>query len=148
MKKLAMLFLATLTLVLSAAPRTPEQEVRAVLDEWLDALEHGDLARLERIIAPDYRITASAEARVMDRTQDLAPIASGNLKFESAEVSEVDVRVFGNTAVVTGVGKFSVVMKGKPFTVEERFTDVYVKRKGRWQPVASHSTPLNRPKTP
>jgi hypothetical protein len=31
---------------------------------------------------------------------------------------------------------------GVPTTIRERFTDVYVKRKGRWQPVASHSTPL------
>jgi len=148
MKTIAMLILATLTVAAPAFAATPQQQqVLAVLHDWLDALEHNDLARLERIIAPDYRITASAEGRVMDRTEDLAPIASGDLKFESAKVSEVDVRMFGDTAVVTGVGKFSVVMRGKPLTVEERFTDVYVRRKGRWQPVASHSTPLKRPPT-
>lgn len=144
MRTIAIVFLATLTVAAPALAATPQQQVLAVLHDWLDALEHNDLARLERIIAPDYRITASAEGRVMDRTEDLAPIASGDVKFESAEASEIDVRVFGDTAVVTGIGKFSVMLKGKPLTVEERFTDVYVKRKGRWQPVASHMTPLKR----
>jgi hypothetical protein len=62
------------------------------------------------------------------------------VKFESAEATDVNVRVFGSTAVVTGIGVFKVV--GVPTTFRERFTDVYAKRKGRWQPVASHTTPV------
>jgi ketosteroid isomerase-like protein len=146
----------SLLLALSAAapaqeagpePKTKEaREVFAVLREWLGALARNDLPAVERIVADDYRITASAEGVVLDKTQDLAPLKSGEIKFETAEASDVDVRVFGDTAVVTGVARFRVNSGGRALNFAERFTDVYVKRKGRWQPVASHTTPLRQPK--
>jgi hypothetical protein len=119
-----------------------EQEVRQVLDQWLDALRRGDMAALERIIAEDYLITVS-DGRVLNREQDLAPVRAG-LKFKSATVEDLNIRIFKETAVVTGRGVFKVRVKDKELDVSERFTDVYVKRKGRWQPVAPHSTSLTK----
>jgi uncharacterized protein (TIGR02246 family) len=131
-----------LAFLLSALPvmASDADAVRAVLKTWLDALASNDLAAVERIIADDYVITAGVEGKVMNKQQDLAPLHSGRVKFESAEATDVNVRVFGNTAVVTGIGVFKVI--GVPTTFRERFTDVYVKRKGRWQPVSSHTTPV------
>lgn len=119
-----------------------EREVRQVLDEWLDALRRGDLTALERIIAEDYMITLS-DGRVINREEDLAPVRAG-MKFESATAQNVRVRIFKETAIVTGEGIFKVRIKDKDFDVRERFTDIYVKRRGRWQPVASHSTSLTK----
>jgi ketosteroid isomerase-like protein len=121
-----------------------EQAVRAALDEWIGALARNDVAAVERLVADDYVITAGGEGKVMGKKEDLEVLHSGRVKFESAEASDVNVRVFGQTAVVTGVASFKVV--GLPAVIQERFTDVYVKRKGRWQPVASHTTPI-RPKS-
>jgi len=133
-------------LLLAAAPfafgaMSDEAAVRAVLREWLDALARNDLATVERIVADDYVITA-AGGKVMNKTEDLAELKSGEIKFVSAEASDVKVRLFGNTAVVIGAGKYVVDSKGKRAEFRERFTDVYVKRGGRWQPVASHTTPI------
>jgi hypothetical protein len=119
-----------------------EREVRQVLEEWLDALRRGDVAALERIVADDYMITVS-DGRVLNREQDLSPLKEG-VKFESATVQDVRVRVFKETAIVTGEGIFKVRVKDKNYDIRERFTDIYVKRKGRWQPVASHSTALTK----
>ena len=131
-----------LAFLLSALPAmaSDADAVRAALKAWLDALARNDVAAVERIIADDYVITAGAEGKVMNKLQDLEPLHSGKVKFESAEATDVNVRIFENTAVVTGIGVFKVV--GIPTTFRERFTDVYVKRKGRWQPVASHTTPV------
>jgi ketosteroid isomerase-like protein len=118
-----------------------EREVLAALRTWLDALARNDFAAVERIVADDYVITA-AEGKVMNKTEDLEPIKTGDVKFETANVEDVNIRVFGKTAIVTGIGSFKVVSHGRRFEARERFTDVYVKRKGRWQPVASHTTPL------
>jgi hypothetical protein len=119
-----------------------EREVRQVLDEWLAALKRGDVAALERIIADDYLVTVS-DGRVLNREQDLATIREG-VKFESAIAQDVRVRVFKETAIVTGEGIFKVRVKDKDFDIRERFTDIYVKRRGHWQPVASHSTSLKK----
>ena len=119
---------------------TDEKAVRAVLEKWLDALVRGDMKELERIIAPDYAITANG--RLMNRDQDLEVIKSGRLRFQSATVDSVQVRIFGEAAVVTGIGRYTVTMAEKTSSIHERFTDVYAKREGIWHPVASHSTPL------
>jgi uncharacterized protein (TIGR02246 family) len=119
-----------------------EREIRQVLADWLAALQRGDLVALERIIAEDYIITVGG--RQLGREEDLEPIRAGTLHFASATTDSVRVRVFGIAAVVTGIGAYRITMGEKSADVRERFTDVYVKRGGRWQPVASHSTPLPR----
>ncbi|MBC7930233.1 MAG: nuclear transport factor 2 family protein [Rubrivivax sp.] len=121
-----------------------QQAVIKILRDWLGALARNDLAAVERIIADDYVITA-AEGVVLNKERDLAPLRSGDTKFDSASAEDVNVRVFGHTAIVTGIAAFSVRVRGKAFDLRERFTDVYVKRKGRWQPVSSHTTPLPPP---
>jgi uncharacterized protein (TIGR02246 family) len=118
-----------------------EKAVRAVLQEWLDALLHGDMKELERIIAPDYTITVNG-GRVMNRDEDLEVVRNGRVRFQTATVDSVRVRMFGEAAVVTGIGRYTVTMGDKTSSIQERFTDVYAKREGRWQPVASQSTPL------
>jgi hypothetical protein len=118
-----------------------EQAVRAVLDSWLKALERGDTIALKRIIAEDYLITVS-DGRILSRDEDLAPIVGGKLQFLSAKTDSLRIRVFGNAAIVTGVGIYNVKMGDKSPVFRERFTDVYIKRGGVWQPVSSHSTPL------
>ena len=118
-----------------------EQAVRAVLESWLKALERGDTVALKQIIAEDYLITV-ADGRVLNREQDLAPIVAGRLQFLSAKTDSLRIRIFGNAAIVTGVGTYTVKMGDKSPLIRERFTDVYIKRGGFWQPVSSHSTPL------
>lgn len=118
-----------------------ERAVREVLDSWLKALERGDTITLKRIIADDYLITV-ADGRVLNREQDLAPIVAGRLQFLSTKTDSLRIRIFGNAAIVTGIGTYTVKMGDKSPVIRERFTDVYIKRGGVWQPVASHSTPL------
>lgn len=146
MKKTSLLVaLFALLLSQSAVAASPAQgEVLAVLHEWLDALAKNDLPRIERIMADDYRITVS-NGRILDKREDLEPLKSGKVKFDTAEVEDVNVRMFGTAAVVTGVAKFTARVDGKPASFKERFTDVYAKRNGRWQPVASHTTPIKPP---
>ncbi|HUQ98941.1 MAG TPA: nuclear transport factor 2 family protein [Gemmatimonadaceae bacterium] len=128
------------TLPSRASLSRDEEDVRHVLADWLGALERNDLKALEEIIAPDYTITA--EGRVMNRTQDLDVVRTGRVKFQSATSDSVRVRIFGDAAVVTGIGAYAVLLDGKPLRIRERFTDVYARRRGKWEPVASHTTPL------
>ena len=119
-----------------------EAAIRAVLQHWLDALKAGDVAELKRILPEDYSITVS-EGRLLNRDQDLEPITSARFKFASADADSVNVRFVGkDVAIVTGIGRFSVMAADRTINVRERFTDVYEKRKGKWMPVSSHSTSL------
>lgn len=70
----------------------------------------------------------------------MADIKSGALTFESATVDDMSVRGYGTAAVVIGRTMSKGQYKGQGFNDTERFTDVFVKRRGRWQAVATQST--------
>jgi ketosteroid isomerase-like protein len=66
-------------------------------------------------------------------------------KWESAENTDVKVTAFGDTAIATGVYNGKGTDSGKPFDVQERWTDTWVKLpNGQWQCVASHGTPIKK----
>jgi ketosteroid isomerase-like protein len=118
-----------------------EAELRAVVQAWLAALVRSDTIALYRIIGVDYRNTTSS-GTVLNREQDLAPVVDGSVTFATATADEVDVHVFRDAAVVTGRAQFVGTYKNRPFNSAERFTDVYVRRDGRWQVILGHSTAI------
>jgi len=68
---------------------------------------------------------------------------SGAVKFDSRELSDLNVRVYGNSAVVTGRVTQKSTENGKDTSGENHFTRVYVKEKDRWVvSVAQQATPI------
>jgi ketosteroid isomerase-like protein len=108
---------------------------------WVAALQRGDVAAIEEILAPDF-INTAANGKVLPRTEELAPVRAGTVKFTKAELDDLRVRVFGDVAVATGIGIFEGSFGDRGFSGRERFTDVWVQRSGRWQVVASHNSLL------
>jgi ketosteroid isomerase-like protein len=121
------------------------QELMKVERAWLDAYLKRDVAAMEQIESDDFTIT-HANGQVITKAQEIA-----NLKREGAmdpstsfDTEDTKVRVYGDTAILTGI----FVFKSKNSFERSRYTDVYVKRNGRWQVVASHLTRLGAPAAP
>jgi ketosteroid isomerase-like protein len=116
-----------------------EQAVRQLLDEISTALGRADTAALDRIYADDYTLVNESGV-LTTKAPRLAAIKSGELKYESVAFDEVNVRLYGNTAVatyrVTSKGRF----KGQEIGGQSRATSTYVKMRGRWQLVAAQVT--------
>jgi len=123
-----------------AQQSTAEQELTQVERDWCTAYLKKDVALLRRILADDY---AGVTSRSVVETK--ADALSGLNDTTSTTTACVDtnmkVRVYGDTAVVTGLASRSGTLKGAPFK-DRRFlwTDVFVRKDGRWQCVASKST--------
>jgi ketosteroid isomerase-like protein len=102
-----------------------------------------DRATIERILDPDWSVTkASGElATKSDVLHDAFDL--GQLSLNSAQVADVKVRIFGDTAVVTGRSTAEGWAAGQAFSVVLRFTDVFVKRSEGWRAVASHATRIS-----
>lgn len=127
----------------SGAASAVEQELLKVEREWLDAYLNRDVAAIERIEADDFTIT-HPDGRMLTKVEQIAGLKkSAGQKDTSITFSteETRVRLFGDTAILTGV--FVFTQKDK--VERSRYTDVYVKRNGRWQVVASHLTLLAPP---
>lgn len=105
-----------------------------------------DKAYFERIEADEFIFTDSGGG-LTTKAEDVASLdkPAGEFKLVSYTVDDMQVRLYGNTAVVTG--RATTISRGKDREIvgKSRFTDVFVKRGGRWQIVAGHSSRLREP---
>src|SRR3954471_8730362 len=114
-----------------------EQTIRKLDDERIQAQIHADAAALDRIYGEDF-IGVGPSGTVRTKPQVIADFTSGSLKFQSITTDEVQVRVYGNTAVETGLSIMVGQDKGKDVPRDTRFTRVWVKQNGSWRLVANH----------
>ena len=117
--------------------RNVEQVIRRLDDERIQAQVHADATALDRIYADDF-VGVGPSGTVRSKPQVIADFTSGNLKFQSITTDEVQVRVYGNTAVETGLSTMTGQDKGKDVPRNTRFTRVWVNQRGRWRLVANH----------
>ena len=138
MKKFTMavvLITALAALAFAQTMTKAEMEVLKINKEYDMAVVKNDVQALERILADDY-IYTDTDGSIYNKMQDLEIAKSGDLKFESGMSDDVKVRVYGDTAIVTGRWMSKGVYKGKAFDDKERYTSFYVRRAGRWQLVS------------
>jgi len=109
--------------------------------DWNNAYLKRDMAWFERNYAADYSNVSNNDAKLYNKAEDIASIKTDKTVYESPELSEMNIRVDGNTAVVTGVNHVKGRdEKGQPMDFRLRFTDTFIKRDGRWQVWASQGT--------
>lgn len=116
-----------------------EQEIQRLHREYVHAQLTNNIAMLERIWADDHIFT-NTFGIVQTKAERLADAKSGTRKILEMEGVDVKVRVYGNTAVVTGRASIKMQLRGQELSFQARGIDVYVKKNGRWQVVASQAT--------
>jgi ketosteroid isomerase-like protein len=94
---------------------------------------------LDRLMADEYILTDPLGS-VRSKAESLAAIERNDVHFESSRSDNVDVRINGDTAVVTGRSTFRGRYKGWSMAGQYQYTDVLVRRRGSWQAVGSHIT--------
>jgi uncharacterized protein (TIGR02246 family) len=114
-----------------------EQAIRQLDRERIQAQIGADAAALDRIYADDF-IGVGPSGTVRTKTQVISDFTSGDLRFQSITTDEVQVRVYENTAVETGLSTMVGQDKGKAVPRDTRFTRVWVKQRGSWRLVANH----------
>jgi uncharacterized protein (TIGR02246 family) len=114
-----------------------EETIRKLDNERIQAQIHADAAALDCIYATDF-IGVGPSGTVRTKRQVISDFTSGTLKFQSITTDEVQVRVYENTAVETGLSTMVGQDKGKAVPRDTRFTRVWVKQQGSWRLVANH----------
>ena len=114
-----------------------EQAIKQLDNERIRAQIGADAVALDRIYADDF-IGVGPSGTVRTKAQVISDFTSGDLKFQSIVTGEVQVHVYENTAVETGLSTMSGQDKGKAVPRDTRFTRVWVKQEGRWRLVANH----------
>jgi ketosteroid isomerase-like protein len=117
-----------------------EHALRRMSNDWVSALKERNTEALSRIMAPDCTFTYPLEG---DGTEQfVADIKSGDLIVEELTRDNVEVRVFGQTAVLTGLDTAKWLYKGHVIEGYYKSLHVYAEREGQWQLVAIQACPI------
>lgn len=109
--------------------------------DWNTADVKRDMGWFERNFAADYSGISSGTAKIFNKTQELENYKNDKSRTEWNQLSEMDIRIDGNTAIVTGINHVKGRdEKGQPMEYRLRFTDTFIKRDGRWQVWATQGT--------
>jgi len=116
-----------------------EQELMQLERDWCAAQVNKDAATLGRILADDYT-AVSSRGSTSTKADELANLKSAD-SMTTCMNNNIKVRVYGDAAVVTGLSVISGIYKGVPFKDRQVFwTDIFIKKDGRWECVAGQST--------
>ncbi len=113
--------------------------IKQLESEWADIWVKRDLGAFERLAASDW-VLIDPVGGTLTKAQAVAALKDGTISFQSMVLDEVQVRVFGNAAVVQVLETEKSSYKGEDTSGQYRLTDFYAKRDGRWQVVLSHVT--------
>ncbi len=115
------------------------QTLKATERAWLNAEKNHDVAAFEKMVADDW-IAISPDGKSETKAERAAEIKAAHTT--SATMGDMKVRVFGDTAVVTGTAEEITMEDGKKSSDHYVWTDVFVKRNGRWLAVASQTAQI------
>lgn len=118
-----------------------EQDLRKLEQEWNGAEVSKDRKFFERTLAPNF-IHTGRRGMVRNKQQFMELIMEPGDGTEIISMDEVKVYVYGDAAVLNG--RNTAKDRNNNVTSQWRFTDVFVRRSGRWQVVASHSSGIEQ----
>jgi ketosteroid isomerase-like protein len=115
-----------------------EEVVRQLERDSLDATVRHDVEAYGRVLADDF-IGHWANDSTTTRQEEIEMLRTGKECYEENRIIDMKVRIYGTTAIVSGQSTETSVIEGKSATGVYNFTDVFLKRNGRWQIVATQT---------
>jgi hypothetical protein len=109
--------------------------------KWVRAVLRHDVKTMERLLADEY-MGVGSNGEVKDKAQTIADFRAARRGFSSIDLDDFDLRVEGDSYVVSGRARVKVRLEDHDLDQEFRYAKVYVRRRGRWQVVALHMTRL------
>ena len=109
--------------------------------DWAEARKHADLAFLESFYAKEFTV-GNMDGSESSRAKDLSMFSSGDLKPSVITDDEMQVHIYGQAALVTGVEHLEGSYKGHTGKFDLRFANTFVYRDGHWQLARHQATPI------
>jgi ketosteroid isomerase-like protein len=127
------------TTAVSSAASKDEQAVLEAERRWAQALVKQDAAALKDVYADDLVYVHSGGNRE-NKAEFIRRIETGGLKYESLDLVDPRVRLYGNVAIVNGVFDVRVMSDGAPINTRVVYIHVYAREGGTWKMVAHQTT--------
>ena len=138
------LLLALGVVVANAQQADPRESKILILERlWNEAQVNRDASALDALVSSRF-VNTEWDGEISDKAKFLADIRDPRFKPTQANVQDMKMNFFGDTAVVTGVYHTAGTYQGTPYDHVGRFTDTWVMDMGKWQCVASHTSLIKK----
>lgn len=128
----------------SAQQSDPRESKLLVLERlWNEAQVNRDSAALDALVAQRF-VNTEYDGEVSDKTKFLSDVRDPLFKPTAANIQDVKVNIFGETAIIIGIYHTKGTYQGKAYDHLGRFTDTWISENGKWQCVASHTSLLKK----
>src|SRR5271165_1022075 len=107
-------------------------KILAFENKWNTAYRRGDIVGMNSLLSDDFIITVE-DGSTFSKSGYIAHSGDSTVKVEISDMSDLKVRMHGNTAIVTGAYHEKGTTKGKPYDYRDRFTDVWMSSNGTWK---------------
>ena len=143
MKKNIFLLFIFVQLAVSGFTQSEKTE-KLILDlskkkfDWMINKQYDSL----EILLDDQLKYIHSNGWIQSKKEMMADFTSGKLTYQKVEVSESAIRLYDNTAIVIGKGKFAGVISDTPFAMELTYTEVYIHNKKKWLLASRHANKM------
>ena len=120
-----------------------EQQIKTLGEQLNAANLKGDTSFLEKVLADDYT-GVRGDGSVLTKAQEIEKYKSGAIKYETNDVQDLKIRVYGHTAVSTSLSSSKNMRDGQQHIGTTRNIRVWVKQKGTWKCVAYQTTRVSQ----
>jgi len=140
----SLLLISLLGAFAPAQEKSDAATIRAMETKWAEAYKQHNIDILSSLLADDFVITIE-DGSIYSKAGYITHSADPSVHVQVAELSDLKVRIHGETAVVTGAYHEKGESGGKAYEYHDRLTDVWMKIGGRWQVIGSqYSVPTKQ----
>lgn len=118
------------------------REIEALEQEWRQAVVTNNVSEMDHLLADDY-IGISSNGTIETKAQALALRRAGTVRISKLDISDVHVRVYGDTAVVTSQADLVGTNGASDISGQYRYTRVYNRRMGQWKIVSFEASRMH-----
>lgn len=118
------------------------KEIEALEQEWQQAIVTNNVSEMDHLLADDY-IGITSNGTIETKAQALAQRRAGTMRITKLDLSDVHVRVYGDTAVVTSVADLVGTNGASDISGKYRYTRVYNRRLGHWKIVSFEASRIH-----
>ncbi|MGA7885652.1 MAG: nuclear transport factor 2 family protein [Acidobacteriaceae bacterium] len=111
------------------------KQIESLEEEWRQAILTNNVAEMNNLLSDDY-IGITSNGTVENKAQAMAQRRAGTVSITSLELSDIHIRLYGDTAVVTSVADLVGKNGDSDISGKYRYTRVYAMRRGAWKIVS------------
>lgn len=120
------------------------KEIEALEQRWRQAIVSNNVGEMDHLLAEDY-IGITSNGTIETKAQALAQRRAGTVRISRLDLSDIHVRIYGDTAVVTSQADLEGTNGASDISGQYRYTRVYNRRLGQWKIVSFEASRMHDP---